>query len=179
MLAGPLLTRCGAANKHDSTNETKKDTESSMKPLNYKIDIKAPAEKVYSTMIDKEHFKDWVSEFVPNSYFEGGWNKGDTLIYYSPDEKGNMCGMISTIQENIPNELIIIQPKGIVENGKKIFEGEKVQGLDEAVEKYSFKQKGALTELNIEINAYEELEQYFNETWPNALNRIKSISERK
>ena len=148
-----------------------------MKKLEFRIEISSPVERVYSTMIDRDHFKEWVSIFSPNSSFEGSWNKGEKIVYMAPDENGALQGMISTIKENIPYKQIYIQPYGIVENGVEIIEGDMVEGLDQSFDKYLFNQKDKVTELKVEVAVYEELEDYFNETWPQALEKLKSICE--
>ena len=50
-----------------------------MKTLSYSIEIEAPIEKVYSVVIDKEHFKTWTSLFGAESTFDGQWEKDETI----------------------------------------------------------------------------------------------------
>lgn len=66
-----------------------------MKKLKFNSDINASAEKVYSTMIDENYFKEWISAFGSNFYFEGSWNKGEKIVYLSPDENGVLQGVIT------------------------------------------------------------------------------------
>lgn len=47
-----------------------------MKILHFSINIKAPQERVWHTMLDPESFRVWTSEFCEGSYFEGTWTKG-------------------------------------------------------------------------------------------------------
>jgi len=149
-----------------------------MKVLEYSINIEAPSSTVYNTMIDKNHFKEWVAVFSPNSYFEGSWEKGRKIIYKSPDQNGQIQGMISRITKNIPNKEIYIQPIGIVENGVEIFSGDKTKDLGKSFENYLFVDKGnSISELNVRVAVYEELEEYFNKTWPKAIRVVKTISE--
>jgi len=148
-----------------------------MKILQFRMDINAPVEKVYSTMIDEASFIEWISVFSPNFSYKGSWEKGKTITYISPDKNGSLNGMISRIEENIPNELIHIQPIGILEDGVEYLEGEKVEGLEEFYEKYTFSSKDGATEVMIETAVYEELEDYFGEMWPRALEKLKAICE--
>ena len=149
-----------------------------MKVLEYNVEIDAPSDIVYNVMIDKDHFKEWVAVFGPNSFYEGSWEKGRKIIYKSPDENGNIQGMISSIKKNIPNKEIYVQPIGIVENGVEIFSGDKTKDLDKSFENYLFTDNGnGTSELRIRIAVYEELEDYFNDTWPKALKVVKRISE--
>ena len=46
-------------------------------------------------MIDENYFKEWISAFGSNFYFEGSWNKGEKIVYLSPDENGVLQGVIT------------------------------------------------------------------------------------
>lgn len=85
--------------------------------------------------------------------------------------------MVCIIKENIPDKELYIQPCGMFQKGKEVLEGELVQGLNQTFEKYSFHQKDGYTEVVIEAAMYEDLEDFFKETWPQALELIKTISE--
>jgi hypothetical protein len=148
-----------------------------MKHLQFNIEINATAEKIYSFMIDEDGFEEWVAVFSPGSYFEGSWEKDGKISYLSPDENGDIQGMISVIQKNIPNKELFIKPIGVIQNGQEILEGDMVEGLDEAYENYLFQQNDNATLLTIKVAVYEELVDYFNDMWPKALKKIKEICE--
>lgn len=150
-----------------------------MQKLDFKIAINASINTVYSITIDKRHFPIWTEIFAPNSHFEGSWDEGKILIYKCPDEKGKMQGMVNKIMKNKPNREIFIQPIGIIEDGKEIHSGEKVKDLDESFENYLFEKKGDGTELHIRVSVFDKFEDYFNETWPKALEKLKFICENK
>lgn len=149
-----------------------------LKTLGYTVKIEASSEIVYNVMIDKDHFKNWVAVFGSNSYYEGSWEKGRKIIYKSRDENGNIQGMISSITENIPYKEIYVQPIGILENGIEIFSGDQVKDLNKSFENYLFLDNGnGTSELKVIVSVYEELEDYFNKTWPQAMKAIKEIAE--
>lgn len=147
-----------------------------MKKSNYKIEINAPVSKVYETMIGKETYKQWTAEFNPTSDFEGGWNKGDK-IYFTGEHEGKKGGMIAEIAENIPNKFISIRHYGVLEGDKEITSGPKVEGWGGGLENYSFEEKDGVTTISVEVDTKEEYLDYFNSTWPKALNKLKEISE--
>lgn len=149
-----------------------------MKVLEFKIDINTTVENVYNSMIDDTKFIEWISVFSPNFSFKGSWNKGETITYISPDKNGSINGMISRIENNIPNQLIHIQPIGILEDGVEYLRGEKVEGLDQFYEKYTFGSNENSTIVTIETSVYEDLEDYFSVMWPRALDKLKEICER-
>lgn len=150
-----------------------------MKILEYKVNINSQIKTVYATTIDKKHFSEWTAIFAPHSYFEGSWEKGGILKYQCPDEEERIQGMINRIKQNIPNEEIFIQPIGIIENGVEIMSGEKVKNLDKTYEIYRFTKIGPKTEVKIIVSALDKHEQYFNETWPKALEKLKAICEKQ
>ena len=148
-----------------------------MKKLTFKIEINSIAELVFNTMIDPVHLLEWMSVFSIDSSFEGKWEKGESVIFKCFNDKGELCGLVCRIEEFIPKELIHLQPYGMLENDIIYDEGEKVLGLNSTYERYIFNQKKDMTELIIEASAMDDYVQFFNETWPIALQKIKAMCE--
>jgi len=145
-----------------------------LKKLKYSILINAKPQKVWFNMISFATYIKWTSAFSEGSYFEGSWDKGSEIKFLGPDGGG----MISKIAENIPYKFISIQHLGFISEGKVDMENEQIQSWgDQAFENYTFNGLGDQTELLIEISVPEEYESMFNETWPKALEILKSLSE--
>lgn len=56
-----------------------------MKTLHFTIQINAPRDKVYNTMLGLENktaYESWVSVFNPTSTYEGNWDKGSKIRFY-------------------------------------------------------------------------------------------------
>lgn len=149
-----------------------------MKKLSYKIDIKSPVSKVYETMIGKDSYKQWTAEFNPTSDFEGGWNKGDKIYFTGINEEGKKEGMVAEIAENIPNKFISIRHKGILDGENEITSGPQVEGWAGALENYSFGENGEITTVTVDVDTNEEYLDYFDKTWPKALEKLKDLSEK-
>lgn len=145
-----------------------------MERLNFSIKINAPKEKVWDTMLGKETYSEWTSEFAPGSNVETDWQKGSKAIF--GDGRGN--GMVSTIAENKPNEYLSIKHLGILKDGVEDTTSEDVKPWAGAMENYSFKEANGVTELTIEMDSDSEYKDYFNKTWPKALDKLKNIAER-
>ncbi len=160
-------------------NNFKKHAESSgrFEILHFDILIGASPEKVYKTVIDKTQYTEWTSEFNPTSCFKGSWDKGSKITFLGTDENGSQGGMVSRIKENIPERFISIEHLGVLKNGEEIMTGQDVDLWAGATENYTFTpHKGkTLFEVNIDTNA--DFKAYFSETWPKALNKLKSICE--
>lgn len=148
-----------------------------MKTLSYSIEIEAPIEKVYAAVTEKSNFETWTSLFGEESTYEGDWIKGETMRFTSKGPNGQLQGLICKVAELRVNEMIYLQPYGLIENGVSFTEGLKVEGLDDNYEKYYFKTKGDVTELTVESRIRADVEDFFEQTWPAALNRIKGICE--
>ncbi len=145
--------------------------------LRFERTIDANVAKVYQTMIDKKHYEDWASVFAPGSHFKGSWEKGAKILFLAPGENGEMGGMVSRIEENIPQKFVSIEHLGIVHHGNEITSGEDVKGWAGALENYSFREEKGKTILSVELDANENYKSYFEKTWPKALDRLQAICE--
>lgn len=67
---------------------------------------------------------------------------------------------------------------GEIHNGVEDLSSEKVNSWSGAMENYSLKDIGGKTEVIVEIDVTDEFKDYFTETWPKALEKLKSIAER-
>lgn len=151
-----------------------------MKKQQYKININSPIEKVYKTMLGIntiETYQQWTSEFNPTSTYEGSWDKGAKMFFVGTDENGKRGGMISKIAENIPNEFVSICHYGILNGEQEITEGPEVEKWAGGLENYSFEKIGGTTTVTVDIDVIEDYLDYFNTTYPQALNKLKTICE--
>lgn len=152
-----------------------------MKKLALKVEIKAPAKNVYETMlglIDKNTYEQWTSEFNPTSTYEGSWEKGEKMYFLGTDENGKRAGMISEIAENIPFEFVSIRHYGMLDGDNEITSGQQVESWAGVLENYSFHESNGITTLVVEMDTDENYMDYFNETWPKALNKLKEMIEK-
>lgn len=145
--------------------------------LNFSIDISAPADKVSSTMLGEETYRLWAAEFYPGSYYEGGWNKGDKICFLAINTKGKKAGMVSEIADHVPNRLVAIRHRGIVDGDREITEGPEVQDWAGAIENYTFIENGGITTVAVNVDAPEKDVDYFNDAWTRALDKLKTITE--
>lgn len=149
-----------------------------MKQLKFDVAIAAPAEKVFHLMLAPESYQEWVAAFEPGSYFEGSWNKGEKIRFIGVDQDGRKQGMVARIAENIPGKFISIQHVGVVSDGAEITEGPAVNGWAGAFENYAFEEQNGVTKVEVEVDTKDEYVEYFSETWPVALAKLKEVCER-
>lgn len=149
-----------------------------MEKLHFSIDIKAPKEKVWNTMLGKDTYKQWTDAFMEGSHYEGDWNKGSKIRFLAPDENGKMQGMVSQIKENKQYEFISIEHLGLIQNGKEDTSSDEVKKWAGALENYSFIEKNGSTEVGVDVDTDEEYTEMFEGMWPKALQKLKKLAEK-
>ncbi len=149
--------------------------------MQFRKNINAPATKVYNTMIGRETFRQWTAVFNPSSDFEGGgvegsWDKGSKILFVGSGQDGKRGGMVGYIRENIPNEYVSIEYAGILDGDEELTEGpvaEEWQGF----ENYTFEAHDGVTTVTVTIDVNDQMVDYFQKTYPRALDKLKEICE--
>ncbi|MGE0569468.1 MAG: SRPBCC domain-containing protein [Bacteroidia bacterium] len=151
-----------------------------MKKLQFKVNINAPVTKTYDFMLglkNKSTYEQWTALFNPTSTYEGNWDKGSKILFLGVDEKGEKGGMVSRIAENIPNQFVSIQHYGLFKADKEITEGPEVEKWANGFENYTFEGNDETTTVTVDLDTSEDFAGYINETYPNALNKLKELCE--
>lgn len=152
-----------------------------MKKLQFRTIINAPAKKVYETMLglkDKSTYEHWTSAFNPTSTFEGTWKKGSKIYFIGTDENGKKGGMVSEVAENKPAEFVSIRHYGFLDGDTEITSGEVVEKWAGGLENYSYEENQGITTVKVDIDVMEEYLDYFNNTYPKAMEKLKAIAEK-
>jgi uncharacterized protein YndB with AHSA1/START domain len=144
-----------------------------MDKMQFSIEIQAPPEKVWETMLGEETYKQWTSAFAADSQVITDWKEGSKAVF--GDGKGS--GMLSRIEKNVPNRFLSIKHLGMIKNGVEDTESEEVKSWAGALENYTLEEVNGSTTLRIEMDISEPFKDYFTETWPKALAKLKEISE--
>lgn len=151
-----------------------------MKKVKFKKEINASAQKVYETMLglkNKKTYEYWTAIFNPTSTYEGSWNKGSKILFVGEDENGKKGGMVSEIVEHKPANFVSIRHYGFLDGDTEVTTGEQVEKWAGGHEDYSFNENSGITTVTVEMDALEEYLEFFNKTYPKALDRLKEISE--
>lgn len=132
-------------------------------------------------MLNKETFLQWTTEFHPSpdvkGALEGDWKKGSKMLFIGIGEEGKRQGMVSRIEENIPNKFVSIYHYGVLDGDKEIVEGPAVEEWGGGFENYSFEEHDGVTTVTVEMDIAEEHAEYFNTAWLRALAKLKAICE--
>lgn len=151
-----------------------------MKKLQFKISINAAAAKVFNLMLgidNKSTYEEWTALFNPTSTYEGSWDKGSKMIFIGVDENGEKGGMVSEIAEHIPNRFISIRHYGLLQNNEEITSGPEVEKWANGQENYTYEENNGITAVTVDLDTTDDFEDYFNDAYPKALNKLKEICE--
>jgi len=144
-----------------------------LKKIRFSTTINAPKEKVWNVLWNDETYKAWTSVFSEGSCAVSDWNEGSKILFL--DGKGS--GMYSTIAKKVPNEFMSFRHIGEVKDGVEQPVDEKAQSWSGGTENYTLKETGGVTKLTIELDMVEEMVDYFNKTFPAALEKVKKLAE--
>jgi len=145
--------------------------------MQFKINIQAPVSKVYQAMLEKETYEQWTAIFNPSSTYEGSWEKGEKIAFIGLDEEGKKQGMQGIIRENDINRFVSIEYVGLLDGNKEVTEGPMTEGWLGAFENYTFEAQGQATALTVDLDVDDSMIDYFQKTYPKALDKLKEICE--
>lgn len=154
----------------------KKYVESPFERLHFEIEIDATPEKIARIMLE-EKYSEWTSAFNPSSRYEGSWEKGSKILFIG-EEDGKEGGMVSRISEHIPSRFVSIEHIGFLQNGEEVTSGNEVEAWKGAQENYTFLPvEGSKTQVRVDLDITQEHKSYFLNTWPLALEKLKTLCE--
>ena len=85
--------------------------------------------------------------------------------------------MVSRIADHVPNQFVSIQHYGLVKGNEEITTGPEVEKWANGLENYTFEESNGVTTVTIDLDTADEFEDYMNEFYPQALNKLKEICE--
>ena len=145
-----------------------------MEKLSFKTTIDAPRETVWNILWNEQTYREWTSVFSEGSTVETDWKEGSKILFL--DGKGE--GMVSRIARRKENEFMSFEHLGEVHKGAEDVDSEKVKAWAGAFENYTLKARDGKTDLTIELDITDEFKDYFRDTWPKALDKLKSLAEK-
>ncbi len=141
-----------------------------MKQITFTTLINAPAEKVWFCLWNKANYENWTKVFSEGSHARSDWNKGSRIHFLSPE----CSGMFSDIIEMIPNVQMSFNHLGEVKNSEE-------QGVNDewkdSEESYYLSEENGVTTLKTILKIDEKWQDFFNDTFPKALDLVKKDAE--
>lgn len=142
--------------------------------LGFSVSIRAPRALVWQKMLGDAGYRLWTAPFCDGSYYDGSWDKGAKIRFLSP--RGD--GMTAEIAENRLHEYISIRHLGEIAKGVEDTKSDKVRAWAPAYENYTFADTGGGTTVTVTVEALAGFEQFMQDTFPGALERLRLICER-
>lgn len=143
-----------------------------MKKIQFQIIINASAKKVWQTLWFHQSYKKWTTVFCQGSYYKGEMKEGNRIHFLSPDGRG----MYSLIESFKDNEYAAFKHLGDLNNyEEQPQENFKWSG---SYETYKLQENGGITTLTAILDSVPEFEDWFNTTFPKALQVIKELAEK-
>ncbi len=144
-----------------------------MKKLNFSTQINATKERVWNILWDDATYRQWTAAFHEGSYAESDWQEGSKILFLGPG--GN--GMISRIARLVPNEIMTFEHLGEMKEGVEDFTTAAEKGWAGALEHYALHEINGGTKLFVELDWDDEFADYFQKTFPKALEKVKELAE--
>ena len=145
------------------------------KTLSFSIEINAPRSLVWDFMLSDEGYRQWTVAFCEGSHFVGSWAKGSKMLFLAP----NGSGMTSLVAENHRLEFVSVRHIGEVVAGVEDTSSAQVLAWAPAHENFSFFDVGVATRVKVDLDTAPESEQFMNETYPKALELLKTQCEQR
>nr|WP_294903090.1 SRPBCC domain-containing protein [uncultured Lacibacter sp.] len=144
-----------------------------MERLHFSVNINAPKEKVWDILWTKGKYETWTAVFSEGSTAESDWQEGSKILF--TDGKGS--GMVSKIAVKKVNEYMSFQHLGELLNGVEDTTSDKVKVWQGSQENYTLTEANGGTKLDVEMDISEDYKDYFLNTWPKAMEVIKTLAE--
>lgn len=85
--------------------------------------------------------------------------------------------MVSEIAEHEPAHFVSIRHYGFLDGDTEVTTGEMVEKWAGGHENYRFEEHNGTTTVTVEMDVIEEYLEYFNNTYPKAMDKLKEVSE--
>jgi len=142
-----------------------------MKKIQFSIEINAAKENVWNTLWSDATFRDWANVIDEGTYIKGIMKEGNEIQFIS---SVNGYGVTSLIEILSPNEFVLFRHSADTkENGEQEREKEWTGGE----ESYSLIEKNGITTLLVKMDIPHVQEETFNDRFPRALERVKTLAE--
>lgn len=148
-----------------------------MENLHFNISINATREKVWDALFSDANYREWTAAFAEGSFAETDWKQGSKAYFMD----GSKSGMVSEIEVSKPYEYLSIKHLGVLKDGVEDLTSADTLQWAGAHENYTLNDANGKTELAIDLESggmKQEFIEYFQKTWPVALDKLKAIAER-
>ncbi len=139
-----------------------------IKTIDQKIEINAPADKVWKVLWNRDSYEEWTSAYSQGSHYTGEIEAGNVIQFLSADK----TGMQSKVIRKVDNREMVFEHTHEILNGEL---GNKLGNLEES---YLLGENEGKTTLHIKSDMPTEYFTAIDEATKDALKIIKDLSEK-
>lgn len=140
-----------------------------LRTISFSIHIDSDKEKIWDVLWNPITYKKWTSVFMEGSHYKGEMKQSHTIQFLGNDGGG----MSSSVEKMVQNEQMVFAHQKEIKNGVET--GSTWQGAREIY--YLKKETDHSSELQVIMDITPDMEAYFTETFPKALDLVKQLSE--
>ena len=141
--------------------------------MQFSVEINATKEKVWDTLWQDETLREWAGIIDPGTYMVGELKEGNEVRFISAE---NGYGVTSLVEKLVVGEFLLLRHQA---DTQEAGEREREKEWKGGKESYSLAEKGGITTLTAAFDVPPELEEYFKDNYPKALQRVKDLAEIK
>lgn len=151
-----------------------------MQKLQFKIEINAPAMKVWDVLWNDKTYAEWTKAFGQGGRAETDWQEGSRVHFLADNTDGThgFDGMYALIEKAVPGKEMSFKHLGVVKDGNELPLDEESRKWAGSMENYYLKEENGRTILECEMDMQDEYVEMFNKTFPEAFRSVKELSER-
>lgn len=143
-----------------------------MKEMQFVVEVNAPKEKVWDALWQDKTFRKWAGIIDPGTHMVGDLKEGNEVQFIS----GNGYGVTSLVEKLTPGEFLLLRHRADTQDeGKR----ERAQEWTGGAESYRLAEIDGTTTLAVAFDVPRDMEEYFKINYPKALERVKTLAERK
>jgi len=144
-----------------------------MKELQFTINIHAAKQKVWDTLWRDETFRQWAGIIDPGTYMNGDLVEGNEVQFISAE---NGYGVTSLVAKLTPGEFLQLKHQADTQDSGA---QERANEWTGGAESYSLTETDGTTTLTATFDVPLDMEDYFQTTYPKALERVKTLAEQQ
>lgn len=139
--------------------------------MQFSINIRSTKEIVWDTLWNDETFRQWASIIDPETYMIGEMKQGSEVQFISA---AGGYGVTSFVETLTPGEFLRLKHRADTQGGGQQERENEWTGGEET---YQLAEKNDTTTLTVAFDVPPELEDYFEVSYPKALERVKTLAE--
>ena len=141
--------------------------------MQFTIDIHATKQTVWDVLWQDATFREWAGIVDPGTYMKGELKEGSEVQFISAE---NGYGVTSLVEKVTPGEFLQLRHESDTQQGGT---QERAKEWTGGTETYTLAENDGTTTLTVAFGVPLKMVDYFKDTYPKALERVKEQAENK